>query len=69
MTIQTLLKQSGVKYHRNDAGRIGILIMKKAKEDGVLWTKKQELIEVNDFPETFIEKMQDIAIQYFKTKK
>lgn len=45
-----------------------MLIMKKATQDKVKWTKKEELVEVNDFPEDFIPEMQQIISQYFTTK-
>lgn len=68
MTIQTLLKQSGIKYTRHDAQKIGLSIMAKAMSKKVKWTKKEELIEVNDYPEEFKEEMIQIAIEHFKNK-
>lgn len=69
MTIQTLLKQSGIKYTRQDAQKIGLSIMANAMSKKVKWTKKEELVEVNDYPEDFTPTMQETLIQYFKTKK
>lgn len=69
MSIQELLKQSGIDFRRKDALKISHLIIRKAKEKGVLWVKKQELVEVNDYPQEFSAEMQDILIQYFSSKK
>lgn len=68
MSINELLKQSGVKFNQKDAMRLGKLVMNKAKESGVRWQKKKELVDVNDFPETFAGQMQETAINYFKSK-
>ncbi len=71
MTINELLKQSKVVFRRNDAVVLGLQIMSKAKEKNVKWVKKEELVQVNDFPESFTSEMQQIVINYFssKTKK
>lgn len=68
MSIQELLKQSGIDFRRKDALKISNLIIKKAKEKGVRWVKKEELVEVNDYPQGFAPEMQDILIQYFSSK-
>lgn len=69
MTIHELLKQSGVKYTRQDARKLGMTIMRKAGEKKVKWTKKEELVEVNNFPETFTSEMQQIVADYFTSKQ
>lgn len=69
MSIQELLKQSGLEYHRKDGFKLGLIIMGAAKKKKVKWTKKMEMIEVNDFPKEFVPEMQDILIQYFSSKK
>lgn len=68
MSIQELLKLSGVEYHRQDAFNLGLMIMSKAKEKKVKWVKKQEMVEVNDFPDDFLPEMQETLIKYFSSK-
>lgn len=69
MTLHELLKQSGLSFTRKDAERIGLKVMTKAKEQKVRWTKKQELIEVNDYPAEFVSEMQQLLISHFSNKK
>lgn len=69
MTLYELLKQSGISFTRRDAAHIGLRVMTKAKERKVKWTKKEEMIPVNDFPEEFIPEMQDVLISHFANKK
>ena len=42
--------------------------MRKAGEKKIKWTKKEELVEVNDYPESFVTEMQQIVAQYFTDK-
>lgn len=68
MTVTELIKQSGVKYKRKDLSVLGKIIQNKAREQKVRWTKVDEVISVNDFPETFIEEMQNTVADYFTSK-
>lgn len=68
MTINKILEESGFKVHRNDAGKIGMLVMAKAKERNIKWRKVKELVEVNDYPDELVLDIQSIVIDYF-TKK
>lgn len=68
MTINKILEESGFKVHRNDAGKIGMLAMAKAKEKKVKWGKKPEMVEVNDYPDELVPDIQTIVIDYFTAK-
>ena len=68
MTIKELLKQSGITHSQKDEGRLGLRIRQKAWEEKIRWTKKEEIIQVNDYPPEFEDQMQEMAIQYFKNK-
>ena len=69
MTVNEILKQSGLKYRGVDAIRLGIMFMSKAKKAKVRSEKKDEVIQVNDFPESIVPDLQEIVIQYFSSLK
>lgn len=66
MTVKELLDSSGVSYTRKNASRIGFEIAKMAKEKGILYSKKPEEIQVNDYPDSFVPEMEEIAIEALK---
>ena len=68
MTINQLLRQSGVPFTRRDATELGEKVKRAAKEKGYRYTKKEELIPVNDYPPEFQEEMITIAINHFTAK-
>lgn len=68
MTVKQFLAQSGINFHQADCGRLGRLIMTKAREKKVRWGKKEEVTTVNDYPEEFLQEMEQIAIDYFKKR-
>lgn len=68
MTIQQLIKNSGVKFTRKDGSRLGDRIARRAKVCNVKVTTTIEPVEVNDYPESFVNEMQDIAIVYFSER-
>ena len=68
MTINQLLRQSGVAFNRKDAQIIGEKIKSLAKQKGIRYTKIEELVPVNDYPYDFQQDMEQIAIEHF-TKK
>ncbi len=43
--------------------------MNRARDKKIKWTKKKELIEVNDYPEEFIPEMQQLLVSHFANKK
>ncbi len=68
MTTQELLDKSGLKYARWDVSRVGKIINTKAKAAKITWAKKEQVIQVNDYPDEFVPTMQQILIEFFKSK-
>jgi hypothetical protein len=68
MTINQLLRTGGIPFTRQDAIILGEKIKKAAKSKSIHYTKVEELVQVNDYPEEFKEEMITIAIDHFKNK-
>lgn len=73
MTIDELLKLSGIPYKQDDASRIGVQVLKLAKEAKLKIRRKKQMsgnykFSVNDYPESFLPVMQDKVIEYFTSK-
>ena len=68
MTINQLLRTGGVPFTRKDAQVLGEKVKSLAKKKNIHYTKVEELVQVNDYPEEFKEEMITIAIEHFKNK-
>ena len=68
MTINQLLRTGGVPFTRKDAQILGEKVKALAKKKNIHYTKVEELVPVNDYPESFSEEMITIAIEHFKNK-
>lgn len=69
MTANELIRKSGMKFSRSQKSRIGEIFLKKAKELNVKPQKVFEQILVNDYPESFVETMEQELINWVSTKK
>lgn len=69
MTITELVKQSGLKLRKHQISALGNVIYKKAKEKEIEHKKVPETIYVNDYPESFIQEMQQTLIEWVSAKK
>lgn len=70
MTTRQLFQSSGITIKRKDISSIGELISNVAKRKGIERRRVLEIAEdqeytVWDYPETFVEEMKDIMVEYF----
>jgi hypothetical protein len=69
MTLKQLIKSSGVQLSSKDCSIIGHIITSLAKTNNVTYTKVDEVIKVNNYPDEFTTQMEDIVIEFIKNKK
>ncbi len=69
MTLSQLITASGAKITQKDKSKIGWAIRRKAGELKVKFTKVDEIISVNNYPESFIKEMETIVINYLNEVK
>ena len=62
MTVRELIYKSGLKISKNLEAKIGLQVYKNAKEKQVVYYKKPIIIMVNDYPDSFIEEMENIIL-------
>lgn len=69
MTLTQLIAISGLNISRKEAGKIGKKIKILAISQKVNTAYVDEVVKVNDYPESFIEQMQSVLIDHLTSKK
>lgn len=64
MTVRQLLAAGNLNLTKKQRQRLGHLISEKAKLRNVDIKRVEETIEVNDYPDEFVEEMQQTSIDY-----
>ncbi len=69
MTLTQALKEGNINLSFNDKIKLASLIGNHAKKKGIAWSKVEETVMVNDYPDTFTNDMQETIINYLTNKK
>jgi len=69
MTLKELVDSSGLNLSNKQLSKIGYKVKEAAKESGITYGKKEQIVTVNDYPDDFLPTIQDIIIQHLKSIK
>jgi len=63
MTVKELITAGGLTITKKKQSCIGQKIRERAEELKIVYSKKREFVEVNDYPESFTSVMEDILLK------
>jgi hypothetical protein len=67
MTLKELVDGSGLNLSNKQLSKIGYRVKEAAKQAGITYGKKEQIVTVNDYPDEFLPTIQEIIINHLKS--